>query len=94
MPSKTDKEDLEKLLQKTLRNIIDICNNKSLASLVLPCLSNKVRGISPEVFVRAMCKLVKGYSQKTLTSIRLAKDDTSEVNSYVKESEKSFHEGI
>ena len=94
MPSKTDEEDLEKLLQKTLSNIIVICNKESLASLALPCLSNKVSGISPEVFVKAMFKLVKGYTQKTLTSIRLATDDQSEANSYIEEFEKSFHEGI
>ena len=94
MPSKTDEEDLEKLLQKTLRNIIDICNKESLASLALPCLSNKISGISPEVFVKSMFKVVKGYTQKTLASIRLAIDDRREANCYIEEFEKSFHEGI
>ena len=94
MPSKTDEEDLEKLLQKTLRNITDICNKESLASLALPCLSNKVSGISPEVFVKSMFKVVKGYTQKTLASIRLATDDRSEANCYIEKFEKSFHEGI
>ena len=94
MPSKTDEEDLEKLSQKTLSNIIDICNKESLASLALPCLSNKVSGISPEVFVKSMFKVVKGYTQKTLASIRLAIDDRSEANCYIEEFEKSFHEGI
>ena len=94
MPSKTDEEDLEKLLQKTLRNINDICNKESLASLALPCLSNKVSGISPEVFVKSMFKVVKGYTQKTLASIRLAIDDRIEANCYMEEFEKSFHEGI
>ena len=78
MPSKTDEGDLEKLLQKKLSNIIDICNKKSLASLALPCLSNKVSGISPEVFVKSMFKVVKGYTKKMLASIRLAIDDGSE----------------
>ena len=91
MPSKTDEEDLEKLLQKTLRNIIDICNKESLATLALSCLSNKVSGILPEVFVKSMLKVVKGYTQKTLASIRLAIDDRSEANSYIEEFEKSFH---
>ena len=59
MPSKTDEKDLEKLLQKTLSNIIDIYNKESLASLALPCFSNKVNGISPEVFVKAMFEVVK-----------------------------------
>ena len=94
MLSKTDEEDLEKLLQKTLSNIIDICNKESLASLALPCLSNKVSGISPEVFVKAMFKVVKGYAQKTLTSVLLTMDDRSEANSYIEKFEKSFHEGI
>ena len=94
MPPKTDEEDLEKLLQKKLRNIFDICNKKSLASLALPCLSNKVSGISPEAFVKSMFKVVKGYTQKTLASIRLAIDDRSEANCYIEEFEKSFHEGI
>ena len=94
MPSKTDEEDLEKLLQKTLRKVIDICDKESLASLELPCLSNKVSGISPEVFVKSMFKVVKGYTQKTLASIRLAIDDRSEANCYIEEFEKSFHEGI
>ena len=94
MPSKTDKEDLEKLLQKTLRKVIDICDKESLASLELPCLSNKVSGISPEVFVKSMFKVVKGYTQKTLASIRLATDDRSEATCYIEEFEKSFHEGI
>ena len=94
MPSKTDEEDLEKLLQKTLRNITDICNKESLASLALPCLSNKVSGVSPEVFVKSMLNVVKGNTQKTLTSIRLAINDRSEANSYIEELEKSFYEGI
>ena len=94
MPSKTDEEDLEKLLQKTLRKVIDICDKESLASLALPCLSNKVSGILPEVFVKSMFKVVKGYTQKTLASIRLAIDDRSEANCYIEEFEKSFHEGI
>ena len=94
MPSKTDEEDLEKLLQKTLRKVIDICDKESLASLELPCLSNKVSGISPEVFVKSMFKVVKGYTQKTLASIRLAIDDRSEANCYIEEFEKSFHEEI
>ena len=94
MLSKTDEEDLEKLLQKTLSNIIGICNKESLASLALPCLSNKVSGISPEVFVKAMFKVVKGYAQKTLTSVLLTIDDRSEANSYIEKFEKSFHEGI
>ena len=95
MLSKTDEEDLEKLLQKTLSNIIGICNKESLASLALPCLSNKVSGISPEVFVKAMfSKVFKGDTQKTLTSIRFAIDDRSEANSYTEEFEKSFYEGI
>ena len=94
MPSKTDEEDLEKLSQKTLSNIIDICNKESLASLALPCLSNKVSGVSPEVFVKSMLNVVKGNTQKTLTSIRLAINDRSEANSYIEELEKSFYEGI
>ena len=94
MPSKTDEEDLEKLLQKTLRNINDISNKESLASLALPCLSNKVSGISPDVFVKSMFKVVKGYTQKTLASIRLAIGDRSEANCYIEEFEKPFHEGI
>ena len=69
MPSKTDEEDFEKLLQKPLTNIIDICNKELLASLALTCFSDKVYGISPEVFVKAMFKVVKGYSQKMLTSV-------------------------
>ena len=77
-----------------MSDIFDICNKGSLASLALPCLSNKVSGISPEVFVKAMFKVVKGYTQKTLTSIRLATDDRSEANSYTEKFEKSFHEGI
>ena len=94
MLSKTDEEDLEKLLQKTLSNIIGICNKESLASLALPCLSNKVSGISPDVFVKSMFKVVKGYTQKTLASIRLAIDNRSEASSYIEEFEKSFQEGI
>ena len=94
MPSKTDEEDLEKLLQKTLRKVIDICDKESLTSLELPCLPNKVSGVSPEVFVKSMFKVVKGYTQKTLASIRLAIDDRSEANCYIEEFEKSFHEGI
>ena len=94
MPSKTDEEKLGKFLQKTLSNIIDICNKESFASLVLPCLSTKVSGISPEVFVKTMFKVVKGYTQKTLTSIRLAIDDRSEANSRIEECEKLFHDGI
>ena len=66
MPSKTDEGDLEKLLQKKLSNITDICNKKSLASLALPCLSNKVSGILPEVFVKSMFKVVKGYKFKVV----------------------------
>ena len=94
MPSKTDEEGLEKLLQKTLSNIINICNKESFASVALPCLSNKVNGISPEGFVKAMFKVVKGYLQKTLTSIRVAINDRCQAKSYVEEFEKSFHEGI
>ena len=94
MPSKTDEEDLEKLLQKMLRKVIDICDKESLASLELPCLSDKVSGILPEVFVKSMFKVVKGYTQKTLASIRLAIDDRSEANCYIEEFEKSFHEEI
>ena len=41
-----------------------------------------------------MFKVVKGYTQKTLASIRLAMDDRSEANCYIEEVEKSFHEGI
>ena len=78
MPCKADKEVLEKLLQKMLSTIINICNRESLALLALPCLSNKVSGISPEVFVKSMFKVVKGYTKKTLASIRLAIDDGSE----------------
>ena len=78
------------LTKKTLTNIIDICNKESLASVALPCFSNKVNGISSEVFVKSMFK----YSQKTLTSIRVAINDRCEANSYVEEFEKSFHEGI
>ena len=85
MPSKTDEEDLENMLQKTLSNIIDICNKKLLASLALTCLSSKVCGISPEAFVKAMFKVVKGYTQKTLTSIQLVIDDRSEANSSIEE---------
>ena len=77
-----------------MSNIFDICNKESLASLALPCLSSKVSGILPEVFVKAMFKVVKGYTQKTLTSVRLAIDDRSEANSYIEKFEKSFHEGI
>ena len=78
MPCKADKEVLEKLLQKMLSTIINICNRESLALLALPCLSNKVSGISPEVFVKSMFKVVKGYTKKMLASIRLAIDDGSE----------------
>ena len=78
VPCKADKEVLEKLLQKMLSTIINICNRESLALLALPCLSNKVSGISPEVFVKSMFKVVKGYTKKTLGSIRLAIDDGSE----------------
>ena len=77
-----------------MSNIFDICNKESLASLALPCLSNKVSGISPEVFVKAMFKVVKGYAQKTLISVLLTIDDRSEANSYIEKFEKSFHEGI
>ena len=78
MPCKADKEVLEKLLQKMLSTIINICNRESLALLALPYLSNKVSGISPEVFVKSMFKVVKGYTKKMLASIRLAIDDGSE----------------
>ena len=78
MPCKADKEVLEKLLQKMLSTIINICNRESLALLALPCLSNKVSEISPEVFVKSMFKVVKGYTKKMLASIRLAIDDGSE----------------
>ena len=78
VPCKADKEVLEKLLQKMLSTIINICNRESLALLALPSLSNKVSGISPEVFVKSMFKVVKGYTKKTLGSIRLAIDDGSE----------------
>ena len=94
MSSKTDEKEVEKLLQKTLSNIIDICNKDLLASLALLCFSNKVNRTSTEVFVKAMFKVVKGYSQKTLTSIRVAIHDTCEANSYVEQFKKSFHEGI
>ena len=94
MPSKPDEEDVEKLLQKKLSNIIDIFNKESLALLALLCLSNKVSGISPDIFVKAMFKIVKGYTEKTLTSIQLAIDDRSEANFYIDEFEKSFQEGI
>ena len=66
MSSKTDEGDLEKLLQKKLGNIIDICNKKSLASLALPCLSNKVSGSLPEVFVKSMFKVAKEYKFKVV----------------------------
>ena len=78
MPCKADKEVLEKLLQKMLSTIINICNRESLALLALPCLSNKVSGISPEVFVKSMFEVVNGYTKKTLASIRLTIDDGSE----------------
>ena len=94
MSSKTDEKDLEKLLQKTLSNIIDICNKDLLAALALLCFSNKVNKTSTEVFAKAIFKVVKGYSQKTLTSIPVAIHDTCEANSYVEEFEKSFHEVI
>ena len=76
-----------------LTNITDICDKELLASLALPCFSNKVYRISPEVFVKVMFKVVKGCPQKTLTSIRVAINDRREANSYVEEFEKSFHEG-
>ena len=78
MPSKADEEVLEKLLQKMLSNIINICDREWLALLALPCFSNKVSGILPEVFVKSMLKVVKGYTKKTLASIQLAIDDGRE----------------
>ena len=60
-----------------MSNSICVYNKKSLASLALPCLYNEVSGISPKVFVKAMFKVVKRYTQKTLTSKRLAIDDRS-----------------
>ena len=41
-----------------------------------------------------MFKVVKRYTQKTLTSIRVAIDDRSEANCYIEEFENPFHEGI
>ena len=77
-----------------LSNIIDTCNKETVASLALPSCSNKVNGISREVFVKAMVKVVKGCLQETLTPIRVAINDRCEANSYVEDFEKSFHEDI
>ena len=87
---------MKKTLKSCYKNVeqTDICNKELLASLALPCLFNKVSGISPEVFVKPMFKVVKGFTQKTLTSIRLAIDYGSKANSYIEEFKKSFHEGI